>query len=171
MPLLVRYPPLIEQPRVIEQQVLNLDVAPSIVDFCGLPPLGDVHGRSFRQLVSTGEDPDWRKSWIYEYNFETQFPYTPNVRGVRTDDWKYVHYPNGAGPDGEVRPETHKAELFHIAEDPLEKRNLIDDPAYADKLAELQAELTRLKRETGSVPDEMPIDPQLRMELPDKDIR
>lgn len=29
----------------------------------------------------------------------------------------------------------------------------------------------RLKRETGAVPDEMPIDPQLRMELPDKDIR
>ncbi len=171
VPLLVRYPPLIEQPRVIEQQVLNLDVAPSIVDICGLPALGDVHGRSFKQLVSSGEDPGWRKSWLYEYNFETQFPYTPNVRGVRTDDWKYVHYPNGTGPDGDVRPETHKAELFHIAEDPLEKRNLIDDPAYADKLADLQAELERLKRETGAVPDEMPVDPQLRMELPDKKIR
>ena len=166
VPLLVRYPPLIEQPRVIEEQVLNLDVAPSIVDICGLPPLGDVHGRSFKQLVATGEDPGWRKSWMYEYNFENQFPYTPNVRGVRTDDWKYVHYPNGEG-----RPETHKAEFYHLAADPLEKVNLIEEPAHAEKLAELKAELARLTEATGAVPDQMPVDPVLRMELPDKTIR
>ena len=166
VPLLVRYPPLISQPRVIEQQVLNLDVAPSIVDICGLPPLGEVHGRSFKQLVSTGNDPGWRKSWLYEYNFETQFPYTPNVRGVRTDDWKYTHYPNGEG-----RPETHKAELYHVAADPLEKINLIDDPAHAGRLAEFRAELERLKEATGASPDTMPIEPQLRMEPPDQAIR
>ncbi len=166
IPLLARYPPLIPKPRVIEQQVLNLDVAPSIVDICGLSPLPKVDGRSFKQLVATGEDPGWRKSWLYEYDFETQFPYTPNVRGVRTDDWKYVHYPNGEG-----RPETHKAELYHVAEDPLEKQNLIDDPAYADKLAELKAELERLQRESGGIPDAMPLDPFLRMGLPDKNIR
>jgi N-acetylglucosamine-6-sulfatase len=85
---------------------------------------------------------------------------------VRTDDWKYVHYPNGEG-----RPETHKAELYHLVDDPLEKRNLIDDPASADKLAELEAELERLQRESGGLPDVMPLDPVLRMGLPDKDIR
>jgi N-acetylglucosamine-6-sulfatase len=162
----VRYPPLITQPRVIEPQVLNLDVAPSIVDICGLAPLGEVHGKSFKQLVSAGNDPAWRKSWLYEYNFETQFPYTPNVRGVRTDDWKYTHYPNGEG-----RPETHKAELYHVAADPLEKINLIDDPAHAGRLADLRAELERLKEATGASPDTMPTEPQIRMEPPDQAIR
>ena len=42
---------------------------------------------------------------MYEYNFEAEFPYTPNVRGVRTDDWKYIHDPNGEG-----QPDTEKAE-------------------------------------------------------------
>ncbi|MBI1353655.1 MAG: sulfatase-like hydrolase/transferase [Acidobacteria bacterium] len=166
VPLLARYPPLIAQPRVIEQQVLNIDVAPSVVDICGLPPLPGAQGHSFKRLVSTGEDPDWRKSWLYEYNFETQFPYTPNVRGVRTDDWKYVHYPNGPG-----RPETHKAELYHLAVDPLEKNNLIDDPGSQSKLEELKAELDRLLKETGDTGADMPVDAVLRMEPPDKAIR
>jgi arylsulfatase A-like enzyme len=166
IPLVVRYPPLVPQARVVQEQVLNIDVAPSIVDLCGLEPLGPVHGRSFAGLIANGADPEWRKSWYYEYNFETQFPYTPNVRGVRTDDWKYIHYPNGEG-----RPETHRAELYHLAEDPLEKRNLIDDPAHAGKLAELKAELARLQAEAGGLPDRMPVDPQLRSELPEAAIR
>ena len=44
------------------------------------------------KLVKEG-DLDWRKSWMYHYNYEKQFPYTPNVRGVRTQQWKYIRYP------------------------------------------------------------------------------
>ena len=42
-------------------------------------------------MVSSG-DEDWRTSWYYEYNYEKQFPYTPNVRALRTDRWKYIRY-------------------------------------------------------------------------------
>ena len=58
-----------------------------------------IHGRSWVKLATKG-DPDWRTAWFYHYNYEKQFPYTPNVRGVRTDDWKFIHYPHGDGkPD------------------------------------------------------------------------
>lgn len=165
VPFLVRYPGLITEPRVVEEQVLNLDLAPSIVDICGADSLGDVHGRSFKGLL-TGEERNWRTSWMYEYNFEDQFPYTPNVRGVRTDDWKFCHYPNGGDA-----PDTYMAELYHLESDPLETRNLINDPDSQDKLAELQAELQQIKERTGAVPDSMPLNPQLRMELPEESIR
>ena len=79
---------------------------------------------------------------MYEYNFEKEFPYTPNVRGVRTDDWSYMHYPNGEG-----QPDTEKAELYNIKNDPLETNNLIDAPEAQGTLAELKAEL--LKHSAG----------------------
>jgi N-acetylglucosamine-6-sulfatase len=99
IPLLARLPGRIRPGTVVDQMVLNIDLAPSIVDLCGTPALPRVHGRSFAPLLA-GKTEGWRKSWFYEYNYEKQFPYTPNVRGVRTDDWKYVHYPRGdGGPD------------------------------------------------------------------------
>ena len=103
---------------------------------------------------------------MYEYNFEKEFPYTPNVRGVRTDEWSYMHYPNGEG-----LPDTEKAELYDIKTDPLQKNNLIDAPEAHDKLAELRTELQKIQRETGGLPDKMPISPELRFEMPDAAIR
>ncbi len=85
IPLLVRYPKLVATatPKVIEQQVLTLDIAPSLLELCQAPALKEIAGRSWVKLVQSG-DPAWRKSWLYHYNYEQQFPYTPNVRGVRT---------------------------------------------------------------------------------------
>jgi N-acetylglucosamine-6-sulfatase len=111
-------------------------------------------------------DPAWRKSWYYEYNYEKQFPYTPNVRGVRTDRWKYIRYPHGDGG-----PDRHMAELYEIRSDPNETRNLIKDPQYAPVIASLKAELDRLIRESGAVPDKMPLDEGVKTELPDPKIR
>ena len=169
IPLVVRYPGLapVDKPRVIEQQVLTVDVAPSLLELCGAPPLGKIHGKSWVPLARGG-DPSWRKSWFYHYNYEKQFPYTPNVRGVRTDQWKYVHYPHGDG-----RPDRHKAELYNVEFDPEERHNLIDRPKYAAVVKELQGELARLMREAGLTPeaDKMPLDEGIKKELPDQKIR
>ncbi|HEY3321506.1 MAG TPA: sulfatase [Planctomycetota bacterium] len=165
VPLLVRYPPLIKPGAKIDQMVLNVDLAPSILDICSAPALPKVHGRSVKPLLQ-GQHEGWRKSWLYEYNYEKQFPYTPNVRGVRTDEWKYVHYPHGEG-----QPDRHKAELYNVKDDPQELKNLIDDPECASKLSELKAELTRLQEETGALPDTMPIDEGVQTTLPEKSIR
>jgi N-acetylglucosamine-6-sulfatase len=157
--------PSIRVPRVVEQQVLALDVAPSILELCGAPALPNIHGQSFVSLAR-GEAGDWRKSWFYEYNYEKQFPYTPNVRGVRTDDWKYIHYPHGDGGS-----DRHLAELYDLKTDPQELRNLIKDPAQASKIAELQGELARLLKATGVEKDEMPLDEGIKQALPDQKIR
>ena len=167
VPLVVRYPGLVppSQPKIVQQMVLHVDLAPSILEICGATPLPNVHGRSWKRLVQ-GDATGWRTSWYYAYNYEKQFPYTPNVRGVRTDQWKYIHYPHGDGG-----PDRHKAELYHLAVDPEERNNLIDDPAYADKLAELKTELHRLMHATGALPDQMPLDEGIKTELPAKAIR
>jgi len=171
IPLVVRYPGLVpaEQPKVVDEQVLTIDIAPSVLELCGAPPLEleKIHGRSWVKLVRSG-DPAWRRSWFYHYNYEKQFPYTPNVRGVRTESWKYVHYPHGDGG-----PDRHMAELYNIEFDPEERHNLINNPKYASVVKDLQAELRRLMLETGLTPDtdKMPLDEGIKQQLPDAKIR
>jgi arylsulfatase A-like enzyme len=167
VPLVVRYPGLTPPgaPKVIDEQVLTVDFAPTILDICGAEPLPKVHGKSWKKLVQVG-DPNWRKSWYYEYNYEKQFPYTPNVRGVRTDRWKYIRYPHGDGG-----PDRHMAELYEIRSDPNETRNLTGDARYAPVVAGLRKELDRLIREADGYPDKMPLDEGVKSELPDPAIR
>ena len=153
--------------RLVDQQVLTVDIAPSILGLCGAPALKNIHGKSFMKLIQQG-DRSWRKSWFYYYNYEKQFPYTPNVRGVRTDEWKYIHYPHGDG-----KPDRHKAELYNIEFDPDERHNLIDNPKYGSAAKDLQKELARRMKATGLTPetDKMPLDEGIKKELPEQKIR
>ena len=166
VPLLVRYPQLgARAGSIVDRMVLHQDLAPSLLELCGAAPLENIAGRSWVKLAR-GEATPWRTSWFYEYNFEKQFPYTPNVRGVRTDRWKFVRSPEPGG-----RPDRYKAELYDLERDPDESRNLIADPAHADRVKELSAELDRLLTEAGPAAREMPADAIIEDRLPDLKIR
>ena len=125
----------------------------------------NIQGRSWVGLV-TGRSDDWRDAWLYEYNYELQFPYTPNVRGIRKGDWKYVAYPHGDG--GPLR---HMEELYNMARDPGERRNLANNPGSASKLAEMRLALAKLLKASGADPDTMPIDQGIQAQLPEESIR
>ncbi len=63
------------------------------------------------------------------------------------------------------------SELYHLASDPGEDRNLINNPAHAKKLKELQSQLAQLLKKAGADPDKMPLDEGIKAELPDQSIR
>lgn len=167
IPMVIRYPGLTSptEPKRVAEQVLTVDVAPTIVELCGAEPLPDIHGRSFAKLVRE-EDPDWRTAWFYHYNYEKQFPYTPNIRGIRTDRWKYIRYPHGDGS-----PDRHMAELYDIENDPEESTNLIESAEHQELIPDLQRQLVQLLREHGIEKDEMPLDEGVKSELPAEEIR
>jgi arylsulfatase A-like enzyme len=167
VPLAVRYPGLTPQAKAVDQQVLTIDIAPSLLDLTGAPALSDIDGRSWVPLVRRG-DPGWRTSWFYYYNYEKEFPYTPNVRGVRTDRWKYIRYPHGDGG-----PDRHSAELYDLQKDPGELTNLVGEPSASSTVSELNAELRRLMAATALTPetDKMPVDAGIKKELPEQGIR
>lgn len=149
VPLIVRYPALARPGTVVDQVVLSHDLAPTIVAVAGAPRFTDITGRSLVPLLK-GESRTLHSAFVYEYNYEAQFPYTPNVRGVRTDRMKLIRYPTGDGS-----PDRFTEELYDLKADPYEMRNLIGDPAYASLRREMANLLEATSREAG--PDRMPV--------------
>jgi len=168
VPLVVRPPRgSTGPPRRVDQMVLHVDIAPTVLDFAGLPPLEKIHGRSWKPLLGNQSPPSaWRDAWHYEYNYEPQFPYTPNVRGVRTDRWKFIRYPHGDGG-----PDRHEPELYDLAADPDETKNLARQPELRAVIAELEEKLQKSLADTGAIPDKMPLDAGIFDRLPDLKIR
>jgi arylsulfatase A-like enzyme len=138
VPMLVRYPKLVKPGTTNDRMVLNIDIAPTLLDLAGVPVPKTMHGRSIAPLLR-GRKPDWRKDWLYEY-FE--FPGAHSVkknRGVRTERHKLIHY----------YEEPQEWELYDLKQDPGELRNLYGDPKHADLTARLKKRMEALRRETA----------------------
>ena len=137
-PLLIRYPKLIKAGMRIEEDVLNVDIAPTFLALGGIARPANMHGRSILPLFQ-GKSRGWRRASLFEYFAEANFPRTPSWQSVRTARWKYIHYPELQGMD----------ELYDLQADPYEMQNRIEDPAAAKALKEMQKELQRLLKETS----------------------
>jgi len=145
LPLLIRYPKKIKPGTVIDEFALNIDFAPTIMDYAGIPIPKDVDGRSLAPLLE-GQPVKWRKDFLYEYY---EYPRGHKVRphnGVRTRRWKYIQYYDFP----------RQYELYDLENDPEEENNLINDPRYADIVEWLNERLVELRIETG--------DPDLQFE-------
>jgi arylsulfatase A-like enzyme len=129
IPLLLRYPKLGLKGKLVDQMVLNIDLAPTLFDLAGVPQEPkQLQGRSWRPLLE-GKTTRWRESFYYEYFFEKGFA-SPAVQAVRTERAKLITYPG--------HPEW--TELFDLAADPYETKNLMNDPAKAKLRRDLEAE-------------------------------
>ncbi len=139
-PLMVRWPGVTKPGSVNNEIVSLLDFAETFLDLAGLPVPGEMQGHSLVPLLR-GETPaDWRKSLYYHY-YEYPVPHRvrPHV-GVITDRYKLVHY---------YKPDVDDWELLDRQADPLEVKNFYQDPAYAETVKLLHAELERLRVEVG----------------------
>ncbi|MBN2308947.1 MAG: sulfatase-like hydrolase/transferase, partial [Candidatus Hydrogenedentes bacterium] len=139
IPLLMRYPGLVEAGSVIDPMALNIDLGPTFLDLAGARIPRSMQGASLLPLLR-GDSRTWRKSFLYEYFQESWLPGIPTMTGVRTERWKYVQYPHVPG---------ELEELYDLRADPIEVVNLATDPAHAGTLADMRAELARLKKQTG----------------------
>ncbi len=138
IPLLMRYPQLIRPGTRISELVLNVDIAPTMLELAGLRTPAGLHGMSLLGLLR-GRTRRWRESFLAEYFLEPNFPRTPSWQAVRTRRWKYIHYTELEGMD----------ELYDLEADPYEMKNLIDEPAARKVLVELRRQLEHLLKTTS----------------------
>jgi arylsulfatase A-like enzyme len=159
IPLVACYPHTCPAQQTNDHLVMNVDIAPTILDFADLPIPAAMQGRSLRPLMEgrtmQAGDEAWRDAVYYAY-YENSWvlagqgdeamaePYqyfTPHRigphRGVRTDRYKLIEY----------YAEGDYWELFDLAHDPDELVNLYTAPDYAPIVATMTAKLHALRRQ------------------------
>jgi arylsulfatase A-like enzyme len=131
VPIVVRYDPVTNlQHRVDHHLVLNVDFAQTFAEVAGVSAPG-AEGKSLLPLLRDPSTP-WRKKFLIEYWQPRQPHWVPPYCAVRTQRDIYVEYLTG------------EEELYDLAADPYELRNLAADPADAALKSTLHAEMVRM---------------------------
>jgi arylsulfatase A-like enzyme len=142
----LRIPFIVYDPRpsalkemVRNEMVLNIDLAPTLLDLAGIEVPDIMDGRSMLPLLtphSSLATDQWRSHFAYEhFTSPSQIPvHIPRYDGIRTDDFKYVRWCD-ADPAVE--------ELFDLENDPSESNNLASNPEYADQLNQLRIDYSK----------------------------
>ena len=145
MPFVIRYPAEIPSGTSVEAMVLNVDFAPTLLDYAGGEPSAAMQGRSFRKVLK-GEVPgDWRQAMYYRY-FENSLP-RPSHFGIRTHGHKLIYY-DGLGE----APEAARWEFYDLGADPYENVNRYDEVAGSPLIRDLKERLVQLQAEVGDAP-------------------
>ena len=136
MPLIIRFPKAIKAGSTSNAISMNVDFAPTFLDFAGIEIPSDIQGSSLKPILENeGKTPaDWRKAAYYHYY---EYPAEHSVKrhyGIRTQDFKLIHFYN----------DIDEWEMYDMKADPREMNNVFGKPEYAEK----QKELMRLLEDT-----------------------
>ena len=139
MPFLVRYPGMVEQGSVNDDIVVNIDFAPTILDYAGVEVPPDIQGSSIRRILEGNTPADWRTSMYYHYYEYPAWHMVKRHYGIRTRRYKLMHF----------YYDIDAWELYDLEKDPDELNNLYGDPAYDTIITELKTELEKLRTQYG----------------------
>ncbi len=129
VPLIVSWPERFQAQGIRDEIVEAVDIAPSILDCCGVQIPPSFQGRSFRPLIE-GRDYEPRSSAFIEHGVHS-------YRAVRTLEHLYALYPNGS------------ERLFDLREDPQQLTNIASDPAHKAALESCRFELLQRWRDVS----------------------
>jgi len=133
MPLLVRYPKVIKAGTVSDVMTMNIDFAPTFLDYAGVEIPEEIQGVSLKTVFENdGKFPDnWRKSTYYHYY---EYPSWHSVKrhyGIRTKKYKLIHFYN----------DVDEWELYDLENDPQEMKNIYNNIENRNLIKELKKEL------------------------------
>jgi len=144
----LRIPFIIYDPRtrsrkgkVMDEMVLNIDVAPTILELAGIEVPEGMDGRSVVSLLD-GKEKSWRKEFFYEHycGVPTVGSYLPRNEGIRTEKDKYVRW-----IDFEL-----VEEYFDMEHDPQESNSLVGNTEYEARIQALREKFTQWREENPS---------------------
>jgi uncharacterized sulfatase len=132
VPLIVRWPGTVRPGLEIADTVIQLDTFASVLGMLGLPMPEAVrqHGADFSPLLRGRRVAEWRDTFFGQYDLHNGG--LAYMRMIRTPHWKLVRHHFAVGLD----------ELYDVASDPDERRNLYNDEKHRTIRATLQRRLT-----------------------------
>ncbi len=134
-PLLVRYPKMVQGPKIVDDLVQNIDYAPSMLDLAGVSIPSEMQGVSLVPLLGGGGAFPERPGLYYHYY---EFPNEHMVKkhyGIRTRDYKLIHFYD----------DIDDWEFYDLRNDPSEMQNLYESEGYQSTIDSLKRELTKLQ--------------------------
>jgi arylsulfatase A-like enzyme len=138
VPLIVVDPslPKEKRDRTVDAMALNIDLAPTMLDYARIEAPKSMQGASLRPWVR-GETPKWRDDFFYEHH--TAIKIIPPSEGVRTTRWTYLRWLKDASNPVE--------ELYDLHADPLQERNLAATKEHQATLRQLRARWEKLRKD------------------------
>jgi arylsulfatase A-like enzyme len=131
-PFVIRYPGHIKPGTQVNEMVINIDYAPTLLSMAGVKIPADMQGSNFAPLLENpGSVKNWRNALYYHY-YEYPVPHRVAKHfGIRTAKYKLIrfYYPDEAW------------ELFDMENDKMEMHNLINDPKYTQVVRDLKKQL------------------------------
>jgi len=162
IPMLAYAPGRIKPGTKVDEMVLNLDIAQTVLAAMKIRKTKntpEMSGRSFLPLIMGKEPSNWRKHLLYEYHWEWNFPATPTTLAIRTNRYKYIYYHGIWDKNG----------LYDLQTDPHERHNLIRIPAFNELASNLKNQLFNELGEMGGL--SMPIRPPKDFQFYDRKLR
>ncbi|MHA8088275.1 sulfatase family protein [Aquirufa sp. Wall-65K1] len=128
VPMIV-YDPRNSKHQDISDEVLNIDIAPTIFGFAGLPIPNSWQGQNLSSYVQGKRPAKSRKDFIVEHLWKVKI--IASSEGIRSKQWKYFRY----------RDHLDREELYDLQADPLEKNNLANEPKFKKVLNQMRQKL------------------------------
>jgi choline-sulfatase len=124
-----------------DEPIYYQDLMPTTLDLAGISKPDQVQFQSLLPITRGEGKSKYRSIYTAYVDFQ---------RAVSMDGWKLLLY-----------PAIEKVQLFHLADDPLEMRDLSGNAAHADRIQQLFEELLRWQQETSDSLDLKAIYPKL----------
>jgi arylsulfatase A-like enzyme len=154
--LLARWKGVISAGSVADKLASNIDLAPTILDICGITPPSDYQTDGTSILPLLEGSPDYRRDSLFiEITTEravvsddgfkyiaVRFP--PDIQKQVDAGKKYAHWceplevSNTMGADKDFPGYFDQDQLYDLKADPKEQKNLARDPQYKDRLASMK---------------------------------
>lgn len=131
-PMLIRYPGKITPGSSLNEYVLNLDIAPTVLAAAGVGIPKDMQGENILPLL-TGTKKTGRKAMYYHYYENGEHSVSPHF-GIQTKDFKLIRF----------YKRVNSWELYDIHADPKDMHNLYHEEGYKNTIKRMKSQLRSL---------------------------
>lgn len=148
IPFLIKCKGLIKEGKVNDNLMANIDIAPTLLDFCGIEVPKKMQGISQKEVLINEGRQSLRDCIYFRYWMHLAHRHhNPAHFGIRTKEYKllyfYGHPLDANGASQEVTPQGF--EFYDLKKDPYEVHNVYNDPEYQEIIEQMKIKLREVK--------------------------
>ena len=135
MPFLIKSPKHIASGTTSDELIMNIDFAPTLLDFAGLPIPEQMQGKSFKTVFNEKNNTHRDAVYYHYYEYPIWHKVQPHY-GIRTDKYKLIHFYYSM----------NNWELYDLENDPNEMNNIYAT-SPKELIDDLKQQLLSLQKE------------------------